>query len=78
MFLILPAVSSFLALSLTLQVCVADEEAFTHPGVLHSLAELEFVKAKVAEGAEPWKRWAGLRKCTRWMCGITMLTQTLC
>lgn len=28
--------------------------AFVHPGVLDSRAQLDFVKAKVAAGAEPW------------------------
>jgi len=40
----------------------AAEEAFVHPGILHSRAELEFVKARVAEGREPWKSaWEQLR-----------------
>lgn len=29
--------------------------AFHHPGVLVNRAQLDFVKSKVAEGAEPWK-----------------------
>lgn len=33
----------------------AADEPFTHPGILHSQAELEFVRTKVAEGEEPWK-----------------------
>src|SRR5688500_6587127 len=28
---------------------------FVHPGVLVNRAQLDFVKAKVAAGAEPWK-----------------------
>jgi len=28
---------------------------FTHPGLLNSKAELDFVKAKIKAGAEPWK-----------------------
>jgi len=40
----------------------AAEKPFTHPGILHSREELGFVKAKVAEGAEPWKSaWKELR-----------------
>ncbi len=40
----------------------AAEKAFVHPGILHSRAELEFVKARVAEGKEPWKSaWEELR-----------------
>jgi len=35
--------------------CPAADEPLTHPGVLHSQAELDFVKAKVAAGEEPWK-----------------------
>ena len=30
-------------------------QAFIHPGMLHSQPELDFVKAKIAAGAEPWK-----------------------
>ena len=42
--------------------CSAAEKPFTHPGILHSRAELDFVKAKVAEGEEPWKSaWEELR-----------------
>lgn len=32
-----------------------SEADFYHPGVLVNRAQLEFVKAKVAAGAEPWK-----------------------
>ena len=42
---------------------LAAEKAFVHPGILHSRAELEFVKARVAEGKEPWKSaWEELRR----------------
>jgi len=42
--------------------CRADDAPFTHPGVLHSRAELDFVKAKVASGDEPWRSaWEELR-----------------
>jgi len=38
------------------------DKPFTHPGILHSWAELDYVKAKVAEGEEPWKSaWEELR-----------------
>ncbi len=33
----------------------AADEPFTHPGILHSRAELDYVSKKVAEGEEPWK-----------------------
>ncbi len=39
----------------SLAKCRADEKPFTHPGILHSRAELDFVKRKVAEGEEPCK-----------------------
>jgi len=40
-------------------LCRAD---FVHPGMLHSRAELEFVKIKVRSGAEPWKSaWDQMR-----------------
>lgn len=57
-----------LALGLTAVVgtsqttCMAAEKAFVHPGILHRRSELEFVKARVAEGKEPWKSaWEQLR-----------------
>lgn len=38
------------------------DKPFVHPGILHSRAELDFVKAKVAAGHEPWKSaWDELR-----------------
>jgi hypothetical protein len=40
----------------------AADEPFTHPGILHSRAELDFVRAKVAAGEEPWQSaWEELR-----------------
>jgi hypothetical protein len=37
--------------------------AFVHPGMLHNRAELDFVKAKVSAGEEPWKTaWDELSK----------------
>ncbi len=40
----------------------AAEKPFTHPGILHSRSELDFVKTMVAEGEEPWKSaWEELR-----------------
>ena len=42
--------------------CLAADKPFTHPGILHSRAELDFVKAKVAVEQEPWKSaWEELR-----------------
>ena len=41
--------------------CLASDKPFMHPGVLHSRAELDFVKAKVDAGEEPWKSaWEAL------------------
>lgn len=35
---------------------------FTHPGILHSKAELAFIKEKLSSGEEPWQSaWAQLR-----------------
>ena len=40
----------------------AADKPFTHPGILHSRPELDFVKSKVAAGQAPWKAaWEGLR-----------------
>ena len=42
--------------------CLADESPFAHPGILHSLEELDFVTTKVVGGEEPWKSaWNELR-----------------
>lgn len=39
----------------------ASAKDFVHPGMLHSRADLDFVKAKIASGEEPWKTaWAQL------------------
>lgn len=41
---------------------LAADTPFTHPGILHSRAELDFVKAQVATSKEPWKSaWEELR-----------------
>jgi hypothetical protein len=53
--LFLFAVYSFTTLAGPSATCSADDSPFTHPGILHSRAELDFVQAKVAEGEEPWK-----------------------
>jgi hypothetical protein len=34
---------------------ITDTFVFTHPGLLNSKAELDFVKAKIKAGTEPWK-----------------------
>lgn len=39
---------------------VAKKEAFSHPGLLHSQADLDRIRTKVAAGAEPWA--AGWKK----------------
>ena len=40
----------------------AGDKPFNHPGVLHSQAELDFIKARGAAGEEPWKSaWEELR-----------------
>ena len=37
---------------------------FVHPGALDSRTELDFVKAKIKEGAQPWKG-----EFLEWQCG---------
>ena len=40
----------------------ATAKPFVHPGLLHSRAELDFIKQKLAAGEEPWKSaWDELR-----------------
>jgi len=41
----------------------AAPRPFRHPGVLHTQQEIEFVKSRLAAGAEPWQSaWQELRK----------------
>ena len=43
--------------------CLGADKPFAHPGILHSRAELDFVKAKLAAGEEPWaSAWEELRR----------------
>lgn len=59
---ILLAVGFTTSLAGSVASCSGADKPFTHPGILHSRAELDFVKAKVAEGEEPWKSaWEELR-----------------
>ena len=47
---------------LTTGQAATTQPAFVHPGLLHNLAELEFVKTKIKAGAAPWKSsWESLR-----------------
>ena len=56
------AICFFTTLTGSVANCSAAEKPFAHPGILHSRAELDFVKAKVAEGEEPWaSAWEELR-----------------
>ena len=49
------------------QPCSAEKPvSFTHPGILHSASELDFVRGKIASGEEPWaSAWESLRS-HRW------------
>lgn len=41
----------------------ASAQPFTHPGILHNQAELDFVTAKIKAGEEPWKSaWEALKQ----------------
>ena len=60
----------FFLVVITAASAIADEpnesrleaEPFVHPGLLHSRAELDFVREKVQAGQEPWKSaWERLR-----------------
>ena len=60
----------FFLVVITAASAIADEpnesrleaEPFVHPGLLHSRAELDFVRVKVQAGQEPWKSvWERLR-----------------
>ena len=40
----------------------AEPASFTHPGVTHTQASIDFVKSKIVPGAEPWaSAWKGVR-----------------
>ena len=41
---------------------------FVHPGLLHSAADLQRIKTKVAEGAQPWaEAWVAFTNNNRWI-----------
>ena len=44
----------------------AQEKPFVHPGLLHSRAELEYIREKIKSGQEPWKSaWERLQSSKR-------------
>src|SRR5689334_2186179 len=45
---------------------LAADAPFHHPGVLVNRPQLEFIKAKVAAGAEPWKSAYEAAKSSEW------------
>ena len=64
----------FFLVVITAASAIADEpnesrleaEPFVHPGLLHSRAELDFVREKVQAGQEPWKSaWEGCDRLGR-------------
>ena len=58
----LPFTSCVLALVLALPALAQTGRPFVHPGILQTRADLEFMKAKVAAGEQPWKQaWDNLR-----------------
>jgi hypothetical protein len=46
--------STSLAILCLMSIPVAAQRKFVHPGITNSKAELDFIKAKVNAGAEPW------------------------
>ncbi len=45
------------------RIRLSKEESFIHPGILHRQDEIEFVRNKVKDGAEPWlSAWKDLRE----------------
>lgn len=61
--ILLAAIASSTATSVAAPPDVAPtRSAFVHPGLLHSRAELDFVKQKITAGDEPWKTaWERLK-----------------
>jgi hypothetical protein len=48
----------FFAIALLSFICrsfAAEQSRFVHPGILHSQADLDRIKSRVAAGVEPWK-----------------------
>ncbi len=55
--------AAVLAIVPATQAVAAKAEAFVHPGALHSAADFDRMKSRVAEGAQPWADgWAVLIK----------------
>jgi hypothetical protein len=66
-------VAAALATLATASICVAanpssnqSSGAFRHPGILVNRAQLDFIKAKVATNAEPWKSAFEAAKTSEW------------
>ena len=51
-----------LSLVITCAYCLPADGEFVHPGIAHSAEGIEFVKAKIAAGEEPWSTaWDGVK-----------------
>ena len=49
------------AMAQELPTGVDQTHAFIHPGILHNRTELDFIRARVNEGEEPWaSAWQNL------------------
>lgn len=46
---------TFISLLYVLMCTVCFGQEFVHPGMLHTISDLEFMKAKILAGEEPWK-----------------------
>lgn len=58
----LSCLSSVLSLCVLVSSLQAAPAEFTHPGVSHSQASIDFVKGKIATGEDPWAAaWRGLQ-----------------
>ena len=45
---------TFISLLYVLMCTVCFGQEFVHPGMLHTTSDLEFMKAKILAGEEPW------------------------
>ena len=53
---------TFISLLYVLMCTVCFGQEFVHPGMLHTTSDLEFMKAKILAGEEPWKEaWNQLK-----------------
>jgi len=56
----------FLILASTFSYSKGSEDVFSHPGLMHNLDELEFVRKKLSTGEQPWESAWNKLKSSKW------------